>query len=311
LRSCRDSEFRNIKLTGSWTTSSIVHTDYAFSFEALSTLITCKNNIFENVYIEKFTKGMYAPQQISNNTFRNMVFYDLDQGIEFGELSNGIPLSEGPTLNVIENCEFSLIQQQGIQVLSGNYNTSRSNRFINVGNEGGASPVVPVIDFRTDTNISVNDYFDRTDIVSPDVISNTEYVPEVAGRTKFENLYAIETVVGQKLDFEPFIKLPFIDNGTIFVDYVYTIKSFGIVREGVLSVTVNKSLSDPANNSEIIINDEYTTTGDAINANELEFDAGFASFNPLSIIDTIVISAKNSILGLTDDVFYYTIRSKT
>jgi len=311
LRSCRDSEFRNIKLTGTWTTSSVVHTDYAFSFEAVSTLVTCKNNIFENVYIEKFSKGIYSTQQISNNTFKNMNFYDLNQGIEFGELDAGLPRAEGPTLNVIENCEFEVIQQQAIQVLSGNYNTSRSNRFVNVGNEGGAAPIVPVIEFVTNTNISVNDYFDRTEIVSSDVIGSAEYVPEVAGRTKFENLYAVETTVGQKLDFEPFIKLPFIDNGTIFVDYVYTIESLDIVREGVLAITVNKSSLDIVNNSQVVVNDEYTTTGDTVNANELEFNASLASFNPASPIDTIVISAKNSILGLTDDIFYYTIRSKT
>jgi hypothetical protein len=164
---------------------------------------------------------------------------------------------------------------------------------------------VPVIDFRTNTNISVNDYFDRTDIASLTNLQTQEYVAEVAGRTKFENLFAVETVIGERLNFAPFIKLPLIEKGTIFVDYVYNIVNTDIVREGVLAITVDRA------SLTTVLTDEYTTTGDTVNANLLEFRAGTASNNPLTGADTLLIEAKNEILGLTDDVFYYTVRSKT
>ena len=318
LRSCRDSEFKNIRLLGSWfipqpgEPTPTNNSNYAFELESLSTVVTCKNNVFENVYVEKFAKAVYAPTTVINNSFKNFKLYELEKGFELGEENQ---LSNGPTLTVIENCDFELIEKQGIEVLSGEYNTSRSNRFRNVGNDGGLEPVTPVIDFKTNTNISVNDYFDRTELIAVNAVNSPlldkEYVPEVSGRTKFENMFPVETVIGRRDNFEPFIKLPFIDNGTIVIDYVYTIKDFNIVREGTLSLTINRSLGDPENDSEIVVVDDYTTTGDTVNSNLLEFDAGFASFNPNSIIDTILIEAKNSILGLTDDVFYYTIKSKT
>jgi hypothetical protein len=316
LHSCRDSEFRNLKLLGSWENNSENDSNYAFEFAAISDIVTCKNNVFENIDIEKFARGVESPRKIINNKFRNINFYELNKGIVFGSDETA---EAGPELNIIENCRFELIYSEGIQVLDGELNTSRGNRFINVGNDGGNAPVVPVIDFRTNTNISVNDYFDRTALTTPNSIGapliNEEYVPEVAGRTNFENLFAVETPIGSTIgvvgDWKDFIKLPIIDNGTIFIDYVYTIKNSNIVREGVLELTINKSLIDPAGNSQIVVVDDYTTTGDNINANLLEFRAVFVSYNPETIIDTIIIQVKNPIIGLTDDNFYYTIKSKT
>ena len=311
LQSCRDSEFRNLRLTGSWDNESPNHADSAFNFSAVSNQVNCANNIFENIYIEKFSKGIYAPvdpinpvKTVVNNIFKNMIFYDLNKGIEFGEVNAGLPLAEGPNRNTIENCSFELIYNEGIQVLSGEHNVSRSNRFINVGNDGGGAPVAPVIDFQTNTNISVNDYFDRTALTAPNTqigseFFNQEYVAEVAGRTKFENLFAVETSIGQQFNFVPFIKLPLIEKGTIFVDYVYNIEGSDIVREGVLEITVNRS------SLSVVLVDDYTTTGDTVNANLLEFEYGGI------VSDSIIIQVKNPTLNLTNDIFYYTIRSKT
>jgi hypothetical protein len=306
LHSCRDSEFRNLSLLGSWDITSPNNRSYAFEFASVSDVITCANNIFENIRVEKFARGIDAPRKIVNNKFKNINFYELDKAIVFGDDQSA---EAGPERNTIESCSFEFVYKEGIQVLSGEYNTSRGNRFINVGNAGCAGPVAPVIDFRTNTNISVNDYFDRTELTLPNGIGapllNQEYVPEVAGRTKFENLFAIETSIGQKFNFIPFIKLPLIERGTIFVDYVYNIIGSDIVREGVLEITVNRS------SLNVVLVDDYTTTGDTVNANLLEFRAGPVSYNPLTSADTLLIEVKNPTLNLTNDIFYYTIRSKT
>jgi hypothetical protein len=307
LHSCRDSEFRNLRLTGSWDNDSPNNRSYAFEFAAVSDIITCADNVFENIDIEKFARGIDSPRKIINNKFKNINFYELDKAIVFGDDQSS---DAGPARNTIENCRFEFVYNEGIHVLSGEYNTSRSNQFINVGNDGGNVPVVPVIDFRTNTNISVNDYFDRTELAAPNTqigspLLNQEYVAEVAGRTKFENLFPVETTIGQQFNFVPFIKLPLIEKGTIFVDYVYSIQGSDIVREGALEITVNRaSLS-------IVVVDDYTTTGDTINANLLEFRAGPVSYTPLTSADTLSIEVRNPTLNLTNDNFYYTIRSKT
>ena len=307
LHSCRDSEFRNLRLTGSWDITSVNNSSYAFEFAAVSDVITCADNVFENIDIEKFARGIDSPRKIINNKFKNINFYELDKAIVFGD--DQLP-NAGPARNTIENCRFEFVYNQGIQVLSGEHNVSRSNQFINVGNDGGNAPIVPVIDFRTNTNISVNDYFDRTELTAPNTqigspLLNQEYVAEVAGRTKFENLFAIETPIGQQFNFVSFVKLPLIEKGTIFVDYVYNIEGSDIVREGVLEITVNRS------SLSVVLVDDYTTTGDTVNANLLEFRAGPVSYNPLTSADTLLIEVRNPILNLTNDIFYYTIRSKT
>ena len=309
LQSCRDSEFRNLKLTGPWVISPPNNPNtlsYAFELAAVSNGVTCKNNVFENIDIEKFARGINSPRKIINNKFKNINFYELDTAIVFGDDQSS---DAGPERNTIENCEFELINKEGIRVLSGEYNTSRSNRFINVGNDNGGASVVPVIDFKTNTNISVNDYFDRTALTAPDDLGaplfGQEYFPEVAGRTKFENLFAVETSVGSRPDFEPFIKLPLIDRGTIFVDYVYSsgINNLLVVREGVLEITVNKS------SSSVVLVDDYISTEDT---EQLEFRI---DPNPIPISsnsNTLLIQAKNNIgIDLTNDNFYYTIRTKT
>ena len=306
LHSCRDSEFKNLKLTGAWDINSANNRSYAFEFAAVSDAITCKNNVFDNISIQQFARGIDSPRKIINNKFKNINFYELDTAIVFGDDQS---VEAGPERNTIENSRFEFIKNQGIQLLDGEHNISRSNQYINVGNDGGNAPVVPVIDFRTDTNISVNDYFDRTALTAPNSIGapllNEEYVPEVAGRTRFDNIFATSTSIGQQFNFVPFIKLPLIDKGTVFVDYVYNIQGSDIVREGVLEITVNKS------SLNVVLVDDYITTGDTVNANLLEFRVGTVSYNPQTSADTLLIEVKNPTLNLTNDIFYYTIRSKT
>jgi hypothetical protein len=307
LHSCRDSEFRNLKLRGNWTVFS-PQGRHAIEFTSVSHLI--KNNIFENIKIEKFQKGIYSQQKISNNTFKNVSFYELERGVEFG--ISGI--QDGPSHNIFENCDFNLIEKEGIQILSGGYNISKNNKFINVGNNFGATPNTPsypVIDFKSDTNISVNDYFDRTALASPNGLGspllNNFYVPEVAGRTRFENLFAVKTSIGLQTNFVDVIKIPMISYGGAFIDYVYTIsdqndpESIFDVRQGVIEVTINNN--SPQGTPIPILTDDYTILGDT-NLNSLEFRA------VRSANSTIIIQAKTG-LALTNDVFYYTMKFKT
>jgi hypothetical protein len=304
LQSCRDSEFRNLRLTGNWSISD-PQGRHAFEFASVVNLVD--NNIFENITIRNFSKGFFTNQKISNNKFKNIHFYELERGIELGDTI----VVDGPSYNVIENSYFELIKKEGIQILSGSYNTSHNNRFINVGNDGGNAPVFPVIDFRSDSNVSINDYFDRFALALPNTVGSPlidqTYVSEISGRTKFENLFAVKANIGQKLDWAEFIKMPVIDYGTIFIDYVYSVfdtvnnEIVYDVREGVLEITLNNA--NPIVPSPVL-NDTYTLLGDQ-NLNLLEFRAGFSPIN-----NSIIVEVKNP-FGLTNDVFYYTIRSKT
>lgn len=296
LHSCRDSEFRNLKLTGTYNIDSENNSSIAFELAATSNGVTCKNNLFENMQIEKFSKGIYSPGEIINNTFKNMVLYELENAFEFGEED----IIVGPNLNIIENCNFELIYNEAISVLSGEYNTSRSNRFINVGNDSGGATTSPVINFVSDTNISVNDYFDRTEILS-DALINSTYFPEVQGRTRYENLYLRQVIIGDTVgEVLPVFRLPVVESGAIFVDYVFLNEdgSPDNIREGMLKIVTN--------GDTVIVEDEFTSIGDT-NSTSLS-SMNFLEFSAAKETDYIMMFAKNN---LTNSRLYYTIKTKT
>lgn len=306
FNSCRNSNFRNIKIKGSWRIAGITVNDsnYAMEFVNLSNLVTCRENVFDNFYIENFAIGIYAPGQIVSNKFSNFIFYDLRQGVEFGDET---PPFDGPLNNIIESSKFDLIFQEAIKVINGNYNVSKSNTYLNVGKNGGDKPEFAIIDFKTSTNISVDDFFERTQQLTDErqgaEFQGEVYVPEILGKSRYENRYSIETDIGFRINPIDFIKLPAYADGTIFVDYIYTAEDPAITREGELSITVNKSTG------EIVFNEEYSSTGDPFTVNQLEFAASLVP-DAVDGFDTIIITATNTINNLQNDSFHYTIKSK-
>jgi hypothetical protein len=309
LNSCRDSVFSNLKLTGQWFIPELGEPtpsgfeNYGIEMVAKSDIITCKNNVFENVYIEKFTKGILSLYKIVNNRFTNFDFYEIETAVEFGETISGLPNVVGPTENVIENSRFELVQKEGIYIRSGDYNISKGNRFVNVGNDGGNTPITSVIKFNTNTNVSVDDYFERTALSSLNTDVSIEYFPEVEGRSIFNTIFPVETVVGSTRDTGaeelPLFKLPLIDQGTLSIEYVYTADSPLIVREGVLGVTVNR-----LDSNNVVLLDDFRTAGDVASSIALDFRASIVS-------DSILISIINEVNNLTGAKFYYIIKSKT
>lgn len=303
LESCRDSEFRNLRLSGIWDENGR-EGRHAFEFISNNNTIISENNIFENIYIKGFSKAFYSENKIIRNLFSKINMYLLEKGFEFeGSVDNGA------TGNIIENSVFERVEKQGIEIVMGDHNISRSNRFINVGNDGGDLPVYPVIDFRSSTNISENDYFERSEIIGPnnataDYIDDS-YIPEVRGRTRFENSFPLTTTIGTQGNFVDIFKIPAIEYGTVFVDYIYTVTGQGTadvfdLREGTLEIVVNNS--NPNGNPFPIIMDEYKLLGDPA-LNSLEF-----MLRPIG--ETIIVQARNN-FSLTSDIFYYNIRSKT
>lgn len=306
LISCRDSEFRNLKLSGTWTIDGDTNAQIAIQIESFSNAITSKNNVFENIEIENFAAGVASDGKILNNKFKNLNFYELEIGIVFDSEE------DSPKYNIIENCQFDLIVQHGIHIIRGDYNTSKNNRFINVGNDGGNGNETPIIEFgdldgiiadddnndiyRAIGNISVNDYFDRTEESSNPLLI-TKYLPEVQGRTNYENLFMIETIIESAPTGEPsnVFRLPLVKPGSIIIDYIFTDENIESgIRKGKFTI-----LSTP-DSDDLIIEDEFSSTGGAAFF-DLEFSA-------VKETDYIMITAKNN---STNKKLSYTIKTKT
>jgi len=317
-----NSTFKNLRFEGAWEYGATNTAHSAIVLTATATDITSSFNLFENIEIDSFNYAVYSDDDVKHNVFTNCNFYKIKQAVAFG-LNSVIGSNNqmtGPLFNTFEKCIFDRVDQEGIYIKYGEYNVSRENKYLNVGNNSAGTPIpfFSNIRFDTNTNISDNDYFERTASLAPNEDGNpsvlnfdTRYVPEVHGRTDVKLKYANEITIGYMPgkvpsgDPQEILKFPVINSGTIFVDYVYTETNNNIVREGVIEIVCN------LDTEEVTINDNYTYMGSSTDySTALTFYAELADLGGDLNKDTIRINCINTITS-ADDKFYYTIRVKS
>ena len=168
LDAVRDSTFENIIVAGSWG-NTYDPDSKGISLNAVSSIVTCANNIFRNVVVSGFSYGVWAKQDILNNTFEDCRFFDLRHGVYLGEAADGTTVGEqyGPRETSLIACKFEDIKRQGFVVERGSGNSTRDCKFTNVGNNGAGVyfPEYPQIYFDSVGNSSVNDQSDRQDFL--------------------------------------------------------------------------------------------------------------------------------------------------
>ena len=324
LSSCTDSLFQDISIEGSWDPSDQGNWDLtlddnskqiAIRLDGKSIPVSSNNNRFINVDVHGFKYAVKSDDDVYHNIFSNNTFTNCRYGIVFGENYTGP--GQGPSYNTIETCVFDRIDRQAIWVNVGNYNTSKTNKFLNTSNDAGspATAVSSIIKFDTITNISESDFFERAMLLSPETgdaaYLGHPYLPDIDGRVAFSNLYRHSIEIGNLNSFSDLIKLPKISSGKIIIDYVYTTNN-DIMREGRIEIICNDAIE------RYTLNDEYNWLGDASYPTLLSFDVKKVSgdvqvpFEPNGVIpvETLVLMARNTIPGLTTDTFLYTISIK-
>ena len=174
LNSVRDSEFRNIKIKGTWTNGSTLdNTNYGIKMTMVTTGGVGKNNTFQNIKFEGLSVGVYSDNDIEDNRLSECSFETHYNGIAFGtnQLLGATAATTGPRSTKVNNCRFKNIDRQAIYIKYGAYNISQSNSFIDVGYQWTAgviqknNPQWPIIEFGDTAynNGSDNDYFNRTE----------------------------------------------------------------------------------------------------------------------------------------------------
>lgn len=319
---CVHSSFKNIKFVGTWTTGGADDLLKAINLTTRETsagTVETKWNRFENLEIDSFHYPVYSDYDIRENTWKDCYIYMAKFGFSFGEntVLGEVGMVTGPLFNTIENCTFDMIDDQGILILHGEYNTSKGNKFFGVGNRGGISTVnvTPCITFASITNVSELDYFERTQDLTPNTAAdlgyNVNYIPEIEGRTLYNNRYANQISIGEQQFNQELLKFPVVNTGTIFVDYLYTDEFNGIVREGTLSILI-----DNRNGSEnVMLNDEYNFSVKApldpsTYSVAMQFSANLVDLGNDSAFDVVSIEVINP-LATVNDNFIYTIRVKS
>ena len=297
LASCKNSQFKNIKIKGSWTQGTAVNNNQiGILMEATSTPVTTKDNSFEKITIEGFSYGILSNHDVLHNVFNNTTIDTCSFGVIFGRdtVLAQVAQATGPINNTITNSRFININQNGIYVKEGKGNVSEKNNFVLVGNDAGVdtSPVHSVIRFDKNGNTSSEDYFARTEALMANsaTLNGVAYIPEVQGVFSGALTFATKFTVGQLLSGTRVAKLPADTSKHYKVEYTYNSSVLNAFRSGTLDIAVDK------NADTITLNDEYVFLDDSANntnTTRLNFAVSLSDEDGNANKETVIIEATN------------------
>lgn len=340
LQSSSYGKFNNLKIKGHWDGDGVQAASKAIDLISFSSAVRSNNNVFTNIDIEGFCFAVDSSWDIENNTFRDVNFKTclnaarlganmpaiIDQNDFDEKLGQGRAI--GPHNTLFENCSFREIFNQALIVNKGTGNISKTNRYYDVGNDGGtsATPTTSVIKFDVDGNASIDDWFERTNDLSyssqfvtvngsnsinfQSDIAGPKYIPEVEGifNYKYSDLHQINTI-STTGNFVTAFRLPANQNRSFEIDYFYRSAQVTGVRTGTLTITVDIS------NQSITISDEFEFTGSNMSvAENLTFRARLVNITSGDQNDTTVETAYVEMQNATasdSGKLHFTIASKS
>jgi len=280
----KESLFEHVKVVGNW--GGVYNAgSIGITLNALSSLVTCKSNQFDDVSVTGFSYGVVSQTDIVNNIFRNSYFTNLRQGFVLGTTSNGSTPGQqyGPTMTYVMNARFENIKQQAVLTGLGSGNTVENCRLVNVGDNGGgnATAQYPQIYFGNTGNAANQNQSDRpNDLAVPTSLSAVPYYPEVAG-TGFYRSYGIRKIsIGQSTPYILAFRLPVNTDalgdptGAVVyqIDYIYRSTTNYFTKQGklLISADVTDGIAQLSDESTIAGTDPTYT-----NALALDFQVRF------------------------------------
>ena len=312
LDAVRDSVFENIKLEGDY---DVLGTPNALAtgiqMNAVSSLVTCENNIFKNVKFSKFYYAMYAKQDILNNTFDKCRLDNIRQGFALGLTADGTTVGQqfGPRETLITDTKFYNVKQQAVFVNRGFGNSVKGCKFYNVGSNGAGytGAEFPEIFFNTRGNSAVENYSDRS-VLGTGTLS-TPYIPELAGRGEYHsfstNTVSLAATVSPTFAFRLPCPMSFAGLATgiisYSIEYSYISNNNNFSRRGTLTISADII------RRRIQLSDEYDFAGvDSANTISLllNFKASFLDQIGVAYLGSvgqelrsIVINYENNLAG--------------
>lgn len=260
----------------------------------MSTLVTCKDNKFENIEFTGLDTGVSSDFDIKDNQWENCKFETLGYGVVFGATATIGSQGQltGPERNTIHSSVFEEIDRQGIWVEAGKKNTSSHNTFRNVGNVGGteANAQYSIIKFTQGQNDSLDDIFERTELLGYDqnYIELSPYVSEIEGvvHTSLGGHHRLN--LGQRNSFITLFRLPGDFTRRFTIDYNYKSIDFNAQRSGTLEIILDKS----ANTMHTV--DDYYYLGDSLLETNFEWEIDRADLDSDTNLETILVKVKNT-----------------
>lgn len=284
LDAVRDSTFEDITVTGEWG-SSFNTNSRGIELNAVSAIVTSERNVFRRVNVSGFSYGVYARQDIINNSFENCFMTDVRQGFALGVgWSGAVGEQYGPRETQIVKCKFDDVKRHAVYVEKGSGNTTQNCILKNVGNDGGGhtSAQYPQIYFNTGGNTSVNDQSDRPAGLARDNLT-VPYVPVVGGHSLTYSSYGTQEIsLGQITSPTLVFRLPVSTNSfgvpelaiTYTVDYIYKSTAYNFSRQGKMTIVadIDSSVDSTVRSPIKQLTDDYNYTGTGSEADSLKLD---------------------------------------
>jgi len=308
LVSCKDSVFKDIILEGSYEFSDVVGNN-GILMTSLSTAVSSNNNTFDNVTIKEFFIAVKSDNDIKDNTWVRCTFDTAYQGFALGvnTILGTSGMLTGPINNTVIDSKFDNIYTNAINIQSGTDNSSKNNKFYNIGNEGGAASLAThaVILFNSFKNSSDGDWFQRSEELGYDETykNGVVYHPEVQGPTITEFDTTHKLTIGQSGEYSKLFRLPADTAKGYEIDYIYK-SSIAGTRTGTITLVV-----DPDNDT-YNISDEYDFTGNMSDAEKLKFTAQNYDEDGNTVVDTVAIMMLN-LTSSDNATMYYKVKTKS
>ena len=293
LESTIESEVKDLKITGTYDNSLTYANDQgsAFVLKQLNNVVQTKHLKFSNVTVDGFNKAFNLKELVNKNMFDNVLVKNSGYGFVLTEAEN----------NEVKNSLFENIDNQGFLVINGNYNVSRDNEYLRVGNLGGeeTAAAYPVIEFSGNGNRSQNDAFNRTKTLGS---NNSTYVtipykPEIKGPGIHESNFNYRAqITYAPVNEEILIRLPAAFKTTAKIKYSYNSSDNNLVRNGEVTVTYNPSVG-------VYLVDNY----DGIAADESSLDALVFSAEHVAGTESISIKFLNTLTETSEVYMNYNI----
>lgn len=308
LQSCRGSHFEDLAIKGIWVSNAALGGDQVgIRLNSLSTSVSSDDNTFSNVLIEGFAFGIFSDYDIKDNMFTNIDLVKLGHGVVFGlnTIIGAQGQLHGPIRNTITHSKFRDIDQHGIIINIGNYNTSANNSFVSVGNLGGANAnaihaTIKFTDGTALTNSSSNDFFDRAGDLTYNqtLISGYKYTPDVEGPGIYENDFSYRIPITQQNSYVRVLRASGDVSKNVQIEYIYKSTHVNALREGVLDILVNRA------DGTTQTTDDFTFLGDNTVRNNLQFRSVLSDEDGDGNSDTIVVEMINTTTSDTGSILF-------
>jgi hypothetical protein len=278
---------------------------------AVSSLVTCENNLFKNVKFLKFYYAVYAKQDILNNTFDKCSLDNVRQGFALGLTADGTTVGQqfGPRETSVTNTKFYNVKQQAVFVNRGVGNSVNNCKFYNVGANGAGytGAAYPEVFFNTRGNSSSDNFSDRG-VLGVGTLS-TIYIPELAGRGEYHSFstrnIGITATVSPTFAFRLPCATGFdgVPSGVItyLINYSYTSSNNSFSRRGTITISADIT------NRRIQLTDDYDFAGiDTANTISLLLNFKASYLDQLGVAflgsagqvpSSIVINYENNLTG--------------